>query len=73
MNPKPIEQARDPDLRHSAAALRRAALRARELAQRTGTALVVMREGKLEWLQPGPPAATPLQAQQTIAEYGREE
>ncbi|MFN7573331.1 MAG: hypothetical protein ACK5TK_18130 [Betaproteobacteria bacterium] len=73
MNPKPIEQARDPDLRHSAAALRRAALRAREVAQRTGTALVVMRDGKLEWLRPEPLPGAPLQAQQTIAEYGREE
>ena len=73
MNTKPIEQARDPDLRHSAAALRRAALRARELAQRTGTALVVMRDGKLEWLRPEPHATARLQTQQTTADYGRRE
>ncbi len=36
MNPKAIEQARDTDLRFSCTALQRAALRAREVAQRTG-------------------------------------
>lgn len=45
MNHKPLEQARDADLRSSFAALQRAGQRARELAQRTGTALVVSRDG----------------------------
>jgi hypothetical protein len=44
---RPIEQARNSDLRGSAAALTRAALRAREIAIRTQTALVVRRNGQL--------------------------
>ena len=65
MKNRPIEEASDADLRLSAVALKRAALRARELAQRTGTALVVSRNGVLYHLnpaslepepaQPGPP------------------
>jgi hypothetical protein len=43
----PIEQARNSDLRGSAAALLRAAQRAREVAMRTQTALVVRRNGVL--------------------------
>jgi hypothetical protein len=43
----PIEQARNSDLRGSAAALLRAAQRAREVAMRTQTALVVRRNGQL--------------------------
>lgn len=50
MNKQPIEQALDADLRLSSAALLRAALRARELAMMTGTAIVVSRDGKLEYL-----------------------
>jgi hypothetical protein len=49
MNPKPIEQAKDPDLPASLVALRRAAQRAREVAIRTGTRLVVARNG--EWVR----------------------
>ncbi|HEY9713943.1 MAG TPA: hypothetical protein V6C72_10760 [Chroococcales cyanobacterium] len=37
----------DEDLKGALAALRRAAKRARELAQQTGTAIVVIRDGKL--------------------------
>ena len=48
MNKQPIEQARDADLRHTGAALLRAAERARALAQQTGTALVVSRDGVLD-------------------------
>ena len=48
MNPKPIEEARDPDLANSFAALRRAAQRAREVAAQTGTDLIVWRNGKIE-------------------------
>lgn len=48
MNPlRPIEQARNSDLRGSATALARAAQRAREVAMRTQTALVVRRNGVL--------------------------
>ena len=44
---RPIEQARNSDLRGSAAALARAAQRAREVAIRTQTALVIRRNGQL--------------------------
>lgn len=52
MNPKPIEQANDAVLRFSLPALQRAALRAREVAWRTGTAVVVVRDGALEYQWP---------------------
>ncbi len=54
MNDLPIEQAQDPDLRSTRVALRRAAQRARDLAQQTGTALVVRRNGVLEHVMPTP-------------------
>lgn len=41
MNKRPIETARDADLRLSVIALQRAARRAHELAIRTGTVLIV--------------------------------
>jgi hypothetical protein len=55
MNKEPIELARDPDLRFSVAAMQRAALRARELARRTGTCIVVSRNGVVELLDPDAP------------------
>ena len=59
MTPRPIEQARDANLRLSLVALERAALRARELAARTGTLLVVSRAGVIEKLAPAAQARTP--------------
>ena len=53
MNQKPIEQAHDTDLRLSMIALARAARRARESAARTGTALIVTRNGAIERIEPG--------------------
>lgn len=53
MNLRPIQEARDPDLRGIAPALERAALRARELARQTGTAVVISRDGVIEHLWPG--------------------
>lgn len=53
MNKRPISEARDPDLRGSEPALHRAAQRARELAAQTGTAIVVSRNGVLEYIYPG--------------------
>lgn len=48
MKPRlPIDNARNSDLRGSAAALVRAAQRARDLARRTQTSVVVQRNGKL--------------------------
>jgi len=52
MNRKPIELALDSDLRQAGVALLRAADRARALAQQTGTALVVSRNGVLEYVTP---------------------
>lgn len=48
MNTKPIEMAKDADLRGVPHALARAAQRARELAARTGTRLVVVERGELK-------------------------
>ncbi|ABK43307.1 hypothetical protein Mmc1_0786 [Magnetococcus marinus MC-1] len=47
MNGKPLSEARDADLRHAQVAMERAARRARELAARTGTGVVVMHEGRI--------------------------
>lgn len=44
MNQKPISEAKDADLRSSMVALERAAKRARELAEQTGTELIVSRK-----------------------------
>ncbi len=52
MNERPIETARDTDLRLSMAAMLRAAQRARALARQTGTALVISRDGVLEQIEP---------------------
>ncbi|CAN5281348.1 hypothetical protein BH11CYA1_BH11CYA1_28060 [soil metagenome] len=41
------ESLSDPDMQNATAALRRAAKRARQIAAQTGTAVVVIREGKL--------------------------
>jgi hypothetical protein len=46
MKPRDISQARNPDLRASQAALRRAALLARKTAIDSGTDLIVVREGR---------------------------
>ncbi|MCB1958942.1 MAG: hypothetical protein KDE68_00180 [Rhodocyclaceae bacterium] len=54
MNPKPIETACDSDLRLSGQAMQRAAQRARELAARTGTELIVSRNGVIERIRPLP-------------------
>lgn len=54
MNDTPIEQARSADLRGSWQALQRAAQRAREVAARTGTDLIVRRNGVIERVRPEP-------------------
>ena len=53
MNPRPIETAQDTDLRLSRTALQRAAARAREIAARTGTAIIICRDGVIEAVRPG--------------------
>lgn len=52
MNRKSIEHAKDPDLRGSVAAIRRAARRARLVALNTGTKLVVARSGSFVLVTP---------------------
>lgn len=52
MKPRDISKARNPDLRTSQAALRRAAQLARETAVRTNTHLVVVRKGKVVKIPP---------------------
>lgn len=47
-NRNDIEQAKDRDLAGSIHALRRAAKRARQIAAQTGTALIIMRGGRIE-------------------------
>lgn len=69
MNTRPLEEARDPDLRGSLPALRRAAKRAREIAAQTGTAVVVSRNGVIEHVRPQSPA-TSMPAQEPPASYG---
>jgi hypothetical protein len=52
MNHQPIENARDADLRLSEVALQRAARRAREIAAKTGTTIVISRNGVIEHVKP---------------------
>ncbi len=47
MNQKDISEAKNPDLRGSMAAMRRAAALARKTAIQTDTAIVVVRDGKV--------------------------
>jgi hypothetical protein len=69
VKPKPVEQACDADLRLSPQALLRAAQRARELAARTGTAMVVGHDGVVEHIEPQPQPAGP-RVQERPAGYG---
>lgn len=52
MNKQPIEAANDADLRLSQRAMQRAAQRAREMALKTGTAIIVSRQGVIEQIRP---------------------
>ena len=52
VNPKPISQAKNPDLRAAVAALLRARKRAEEIARETGTPLVECRAGKVGMVPP---------------------
>lgn len=59
MNEPPVSKLPDADMQAVPKALVRAARRAREVAQQTGTAVVVRRDGKLIEEKPEP-TATPL-------------
>jgi len=52
LNDKPISEAKDADLRNSQTALERAAKRARDIAVKTNTPLVVKRNGKTTLVDP---------------------
>jgi len=52
MNKKNIELARNPDLAASEIAIHRAAKRAKQVAARTHTKLVVIRDGKIVRVKP---------------------
>lgn len=52
MNAKDITQAKDPDLRASLGALRRAAAMARQTAIQTGTNLIIFRDGRVIRIPP---------------------
>lgn len=67
MNKQPLEQ--DLDLQLSAAAMQRAALRAREIARQTGTCLVVSRNGVVELLEPDAPELVTPSVQKPVAKY----
>lgn len=56
---QPIETARDSDLRLSPQAIKRAALRAREIAAQTDTAIVVSRHGTIQEIFPKEEVAAP--------------
>ncbi len=53
MNPKPIEQAKSPDLALALPALRRARKRAEEIAIATNTALIQVENGRVVRVEPG--------------------
>jgi hypothetical protein len=62
MTMKNIQEAKDPDLRASTAAMKRAAAAARKTAIQTGTDLIVVKDGKLtripaEVLREAPPSS----------------
>ena len=52
MNKRPIEQAKDPKLRSSLAALKLAARDARRIAAQTGTAIVIEVDGRIVHVRP---------------------
>lgn len=70
INKRPIEQARDADLRLSRAPMQRAALRAREIAARTGTALIVSEGGQVRRIAVVPLVEGAMQVQEPAVPYG---
>ncbi|HEY2407056.1 MAG TPA: hypothetical protein VGI10_13690 [Polyangiaceae bacterium] len=59
MNPKPIEEARTPELALALPALRRARQRAEEIAIATNTALIQVEDGKVVPVHPAAHAERP--------------
>ena len=52
MIPRPLSEAKDEDMRYALVALERAALRAREIAKQTNTAIVVVENGEIVHIYP---------------------
>ena len=52
MTPRPLSEAKDEDMRYALVALERAALRAREIAKQTNTAIVVVENGEIVHIYP---------------------
>ena len=52
MNPKPVEQARTPELALALPDLRRARRRAEEIARATNTAIVQVEDGRIVRIKP---------------------
>lgn len=69
MNRLPLDQVRDADIRLSLVALERAARRAWRVAQETGTAIVVSRDGVIEYIVPQPGEGV-AKVQEPSAPYG---
>ncbi len=70
MNTQPIATARDADLRLSVAAMHRAAMRAREVARQTGTAIVISQGGVVQQIElPAAVPEQPLAVQEPRAPY----
>jgi hypothetical protein len=65
MNKQPLEQAVDRDLRLSQVAMQRAAQRARDLAEATGTSIIVSHDGVIEHLNPKSPEIPSTAARQS--------
>jgi hypothetical protein len=59
MNKHPIDQAVDRDLRLPQVAMQRAALRARDVAEASGTSIVVSHDGVIEHLKSKPQVKPP--------------
>ncbi len=55
MNPKPVEQARTPELARALPALRRARRRAEDIAFATNTTLVQVEDGRVVRVKPSSP------------------
>ncbi len=67
MNKQPIDAAIDADLRWSQRAIQRAAQRAWELAMKAGTAIVISRQGVIEYFTPSATASTRIPGMQEWA------
>lgn len=71
MTPRDIQTARCPDLRASWPALLRAAQRAREVAAQTGTAIVIRRNGVIEYVYPQQEAVESQVQERTTPDGGK--